>query len=163
MYSYCLHTAVSCENIFFLTKIWLLPLFPWDSMVVYWLTLTKKKKKLPWLPPCPDVIRPCTGDPSAVEKAHGQGSLLGTQLHSGHHTCSGQLQMDGRQGEPQSPVTAGPEAGVQGSTDTREERTSVTKLGQQAQSGRMPLKNKILLLLPFWGVPGRQHSWWLFL
>jgi len=57
--------------------------------------------------------------------------------------------MDGCQGDPYSPITAGPEAGVQGSAETGEDRTSVTKLGQQAQSWRMPLKNKILLLLPF--------------
>lgn len=105
MYYYCLHTAVSCENIFlfFLNKnLAFAPLPPRLNGGL--LTHTdKKNKKLPWLPPCLDVIRPCAGDPSAVEKAHGQGSRLGTRLHSGHHAGSGQLQMEGRQGDPSFP------------------------------------------------------------
>lgn len=81
---YSLHTAVSCENILFLdTKIWLLPPFPprLDGGL-----LTHADKK--------DTDSLCTGDPSASEKAQGEVSLLGTQLHDCHHADSKQLHTD---------------------------------------------------------------------
>lgn len=50
--------------------------------------------------------------------------------------------MDRRQGDPYSPVTAGPEAGVQGGTETGQ--ADLDNKAWAAESLRTPLKNKIL-------------------
>lgn len=80
MYCYCLHTAVSCENILFWTQ--KSSFCPSSPEIRWWPTDSRwqKEQRSPLPPPCPDVIRPCTGDPAAAEKAQGEGSSWGTQL-----------------------------------------------------------------------------------
>ena len=112
------------------TKIWLLPPFP-----------PRLDGGLPTHADKKDTDSLCTGDPSASEKAQGEASSLGTQLHDSHHADSEQLHMDRpMDGCPGSPITVGSEVCVWG-------RAPSTKL--DVLPLRMALGNKILAS-PFW-------------
>lgn len=91
----CIQLSAVKTFFFFLTqKSGFCPSFPkarWWPTDSCW----QKGQRFPLLPPCPDVIRPRTGDPSAAQKAQWEGSLLWTQLHDGHHTDTEQLVTSG--------------------------------------------------------------------
>lgn len=83
-----------------------------------------------------------------------EGSLLGTQLHDGHHAGSEQLQMDRLQdGSPDAPITAGSEASVWGRVETQRERQSPTsKAGCKAFENASQKQNSCFSL--FEGLQG---------
>lgn len=157
MYCYCLHTSVSCENIpfFWTQKSGFCPFSPetrWWPTDSHW----QKGQRFPLLPPCPDVIRPYTGDPQQQRK-------LSESVRRCEHSfmtattqaLSGQLQMGGCWMPLVIPMTAGSEAAVRVRAEPSTERQSPSHNAECAQSLRMPLKS---LLLSLWGAAGRQYS-----
>lgn len=156
MNGYCLHTAVSCENILFWTpKSGFCPSFPETR---WWPTDSRGQRgqRFPLLPPSPDVIRPCTGDPSAADKAQWEGSSLRTKLHGGHHAGAEQSITNGQTaGRPSwFPCPCWLWRWCPGKSWAQ---------GREAEPRKQSWGCAIFDNVSLWGATGRQRSWWLLL
>lgn len=151
----------SCENIFFVQKYGFCPsspetwCWPTDSR---W----QKGQKFTLLPPCPDVIRSCPGNPFVAEQAIWAFVVVYTAWMAATQALSSCKWADSwttlwiplsllalklvSRDEPRPRRTG---------------RTPGTELGISSLWECL-LKTKFSLL-SFWGATGRQHSWWLFL
>ena len=151
----CIHLSAVKTFFFWTQKSGFCPSSPetqWGPTDSRW----QKGQRFPLFPPCPDVIRPYTGDPQQQRK------LSERVRHCEHsfttattQALSGELQTGGCSMPLVILITAGSEAVVQGRAEARRERQSPGHKDEYAQSLRMPLKS---LLLSFWGATGRQYS-----